>query len=66
MEESEEEAQRREEMLRLYHCTKQALEIIGDINMHTNATPLPPPIERDDDNEPPPNTKPAPARYLKS
>lgn len=49
MEESEEEVLRREEMLRLYHSTKEALDIIGDINMHTTSTPLPPPIEKDDE-----------------
>lgn len=48
MEESEEEVQRREEMLRMYHSTKEALDIIGDINMHTISTPLPPPIENND------------------
>ena len=62
MEESEEEVQRREEMLRLYHSTKEALDIIGDINMHTIATPLPPPVEKDDDQFS--NYRPsAPPRY---
>ena len=61
MEESEEETLRREEMLRLYHCTKQALDIIGDINMHTVSTPLPPPIEKDD-SEPPSSYRGPPAR----
>jgi hypothetical protein len=35
MEESQAEAQRREEMLRMYHASKEALRIIGDVNMHT-------------------------------
>ena len=66
MEESEEEVQRREEMLRLYHSTKEALDIIGDINMHTIATPLPPPVEKDDEqfsNYRPsaPSSRPAPS-----
>lgn len=66
MEESEEEAQRREEMLRLYQCTKQALDIIGDINMHTISTPLPPPLEKDESEpaasyRPPPTSRPPPA-----
>ena len=43
MEESPEEAQRREEMLRMYHACKEALTIIGDVNMATVATPAPPP-----------------------
>ena len=48
MEESQEEAQRREEMLKMYHTTKEALKIIGDINMTTKAVPLPPPVDNDD------------------
>ena len=43
MEESPEEAQRREEMLRMYHACKEALTIIGDVNMSTVSTPAPPP-----------------------
>ena len=65
MEESEEEVQRREEMLKLYHSTKEALDIIGDINMHTIATPLPPPIEKDDD-QPSNYRPPAPTRYCET
>ena len=48
MEESLEEAQRREEMLKMYHTTKEALKIIGEININTKATPLPPPVDNDD------------------
>ncbi|XP_071801870.1 dynamin-1-like isoform X4 [Asterias amurensis] len=48
MEESAEEAQRREEMLKMYHTTKEALKIIGDINMTTKSIPLPPPVDNDD------------------
>ncbi|XP_062586061.1 dynamin-1-like isoform X6 [Saccostrea cucullata] len=47
MEESAEEAQRREELLRMYHVTKEALSIIGDISMTTSSTPVPPPVDDD-------------------
>lgn len=33
MEESTEEAERRDTMLRMYHSLKEALNIMGDINM---------------------------------
>ena len=48
MEESAEEAQRRDELLKMYHATKEALSIIGDISMTTTSTPLPPPVDNDD------------------
>lgn len=48
MEESVEEAQRREEMLKMYHATKEALDIIGDISLKTITTPCPPPVDNDD------------------
>ncbi len=48
MEESAEEAQRRDEMLKMYHATKEALSIIGDISMSTISTPMPPPVDKDD------------------
>uniref|UniRef100_A0A915KW65 Dynamin n=1 Tax=Romanomermis culicivorax TaxID=13658 RepID=A0A915KW65_ROMCU len=42
MEESETEAHRREEMLRMYHACKEALRIIGDINMaNLSSMPIP-------------------------
>ncbi|XP_078605695.1 dynamin-1-like isoform X27 [Branchiostoma floridae x Branchiostoma japonicum] len=47
MEESATEAQRREEMLRMYHSLKEALKIIGDINMTTVSEPCPPPVDSD-------------------
>ena len=47
MEESAEEARKREEMLRMYHACKEALKIIGDVSMATVTTPVPPPV-RDD------------------
>ena len=43
MEESAEEALRREETLRMYHATKEALKIIGDVSTNTVSTPTPPP-----------------------
>ncbi|ESO04100.1 hypothetical protein HELRODRAFT_79668 [Helobdella robusta] len=45
MEESAEEAQRREEILRMYHATKEALNIIGDVTTNTVSTPVPPPVD---------------------
>ncbi|XP_053325008.1 dynamin-3 [Spea bombifrons] len=45
MEESAEQAQRRDEMLRMYHTLKEALQIIGDISSSTISTPLPPPVD---------------------
>ncbi|KAK3088788.1 hypothetical protein FSP39_023705 [Pinctada imbricata] len=45
MEESPEEAQRREDILRMYHVTKEALSIIGDVSMSTVSTPVPPPVD---------------------
>ncbi|XP_048245948.1 dynamin-1-like isoform X4 [Haliotis rufescens] len=47
MEESPEEAQRRDEMLRMYHATKEALSIIGDVSTCTTYTPTPPPVDND-------------------
>uniref|UniRef100_UPI00358F9E41 dynamin-1-like n=1 Tax=Myxine glutinosa TaxID=7769 RepID=UPI00358F9E41 len=45
MEESQEQAQRRDDMLRMYHVLKEALSIIGDISTTTISTPLPPPVD---------------------
>ncbi|OCT90431.1 hypothetical protein XELAEV_18019044mg [Xenopus laevis] len=45
MEESADQAQRREEMLRMYHALKEALKIIGDISTSTSTTPVPPPVD---------------------
>ncbi|KAF2368039.1 Dynamin central domain [Trinorchestia longiramus] len=47
MEESQEEAHKREEMLRMYHACKDALKIIGDVSMATVHTPVPPPVKDD-------------------
>ncbi|XP_034075940.1 dynamin-3 isoform X5 [Gymnodraco acuticeps] len=43
MEESADQAQRRDELLRMYHALKEALVIIGDISTSTITTPVPPP-----------------------
>lgn len=45
MEESAEQEQRRDEMLRMYHALKEALNIIGDISTTTVSTSLPPPVD---------------------
>jgi dynamin GTPase len=45
MEESAEEALRREETLRIYNSTKDALKIIADVSRDTIQEPLPPPIK---------------------
>ncbi|XP_030270492.1 dynamin-2 isoform X9 [Sparus aurata] len=45
MEESAEQAQRRDEMLRMYHALKEALVLIGDISTTTVSVPLPPPVD---------------------
>ncbi|XP_046882913.1 dynamin-3-like [Hypomesus transpacificus] len=45
MDESQETAQRRDEVLRTHHSLKEALSIIGDISTTTISTPLPPPVD---------------------
>ncbi|KPP78124.1 dynamin-3-like, partial [Scleropages formosus] len=45
MDESPEQAQRRDEVLRTHHALKEALSIIGDIATSTISTPLPPPVD---------------------
>ena len=47
MEESPEQAQRRDEMLKMYQALKEALVIIGDISTSTISAPLPPPVNND-------------------
>uniref|UniRef100_A0A3P8YBP6 Dynamin-2 n=1 Tax=Esox lucius TaxID=8010 RepID=A0A3P8YBP6_ESOLU len=66
MEESADQAQRRDEMLRMYHALKEALVIIGDISTTTISTPIPPPVDdtwRSVANPrcPPPQARPLPA-----
>ncbi|XP_011480053.1 dynamin-1 isoform X3 [Oryzias latipes] len=45
MEESQEQAQHRDEMLRMYHALREALRIIGDISTTTVSTANPPPVD---------------------
>nr|XP_020456462.1 dynamin-1 isoform X2 [Monopterus albus] len=45
MEESQEQAQHRDEMLRMYHALREALGIIGDISTSTVSTTMPPPVD---------------------
>ncbi|XP_071399570.1 dynamin-2-like isoform X5 [Centroberyx affinis] len=64
MEESPEQAQRRDEMLRMYHALKEALVIIGDISTTTISAPVPPPVDDSwlaKEHSPPPASRPASA-----
>ncbi|XP_054597255.1 dynamin-2 isoform X3 [Nothobranchius furzeri] len=63
MEESADQAQRREEMLRMYHALKEALHLIGDITASTVSTPLPPPVNDSwiPESSPTPQHRPPPA-----
>ncbi|XP_053332480.1 dynamin-2 isoform X4 [Clarias gariepinus] len=45
MEECADQAQHREDVLRMYHALKEALSIISDISTTTISTPLPPPVD---------------------
>ncbi|KAJ7987298.1 hypothetical protein DPEC_G00337280 [Dallia pectoralis] len=45
MEESQEQVHHRDEMLRMYHALKEALNIIGDISTTTITTAMPPPVD---------------------
>jgi len=45
MEESAGEAERRENMLKMYHGIKDALQIISDINVNTTSSNAPPPVD---------------------
>ena len=47
MEESPEEATRRQQMLRMYHACKEALHIITDVSMTTLSTPVTTPVKED-------------------
>ena len=64
MEESAEEAARREELLKMYHATKDALEIIADVTSRTTATPVPPPVKNDWLNLDTPNNLSRPSSSL--
>ncbi|KAF4073658.1 hypothetical protein AMELA_G00245830 [Ameiurus melas] len=61
MEESADQAQRRDEMLRMYHALKEALSIIGDISTTTISVPVPPPVNDTwiQEASPTPQRKPA-------
>ncbi|XP_072224998.1 dynamin-2 isoform X6 [Leuresthes tenuis] len=63
MEESADQAQRRDEMLRMYHALKEALHIIGDISTSTISTPVPPPVNDTwmQEASPTPQRRPPPA-----
>ncbi|XP_070780050.1 dynamin-2 isoform X3 [Enoplosus armatus] len=63
MEESADQAQRRDEMLRMYHALKEALHIIGDITVNTISTPVPPPVNDTwiQEASPTPQRRPPPA-----
>ncbi|XP_026181516.1 dynamin-2 isoform X1 [Mastacembelus armatus] len=63
MEESADQAQRRDEMLRMYHALKEALHIIGDISANTISTPVPPPVNDTwiQETSPTPQHRPLPA-----
>ncbi|CAH3166704.1 unnamed protein product [Porites lobata] len=64
MQESEAEISRREEMLRMFHSLKEALRIIGEIDVTTITTALPPPVDTGDldsiDSYKPPRQPPPP------
>uniref|UniRef100_A0AAQ6A3A9 Interferon-induced GTP-binding protein Mx n=1 Tax=Amphiprion ocellaris TaxID=80972 RepID=A0AAQ6A3A9_AMPOC len=45
MEESQEQAQHRDEMLRMYYALREGLSIIGDISTSTVTTAMPPPVD---------------------
>ncbi|KAK4805949.1 hypothetical protein QYF61_022172 [Mycteria americana] len=64
MEESADQAQRRDDMLRMYHALKEALNIIGDISTSTVSTPVPPPVDdtwlqTSSGHSPPPQRRPS-------
>uniref|UniRef100_A0A8B9QLA2 Dynamin-2 n=1 Tax=Apteryx owenii TaxID=8824 RepID=A0A8B9QLA2_APTOW len=66
MEESADQAQRRDDMLRMYHALKEALNIIGDISTSTVSTPVPPPVDdtwlqTSSGHSPPPQRRPVSA-----
>lgn len=59
MEESKESAAKREEMIKMYHACKDALQLVQDVNIKTVHTPLPPPILKDDAPLPPKPRQPS-------
>ena len=51
MNESDSEVARRNDMIRIYQASKEALKIIGDLHASTIATSLPPPVEQHHDDD---------------
>jgi len=47
MEESADEVVHREEIVRMYHATKEALRVVSDVTTSTVSTPAPPPVNND-------------------
>lgn len=47
MDESPEEALRREELMRMYNALRDALKVISDVNLNTYSTPTPPPVKEE-------------------
>ncbi|XP_061750145.1 dynamin-1-like isoform X1 [Nerophis ophidion] len=45
MDESQEQARHRDDMLRMYHALREGLDIIGDISTSTVTTGMPPPVD---------------------
>lgn len=60
MEESPAEESRRQDILRTYNAIREALEIIGEVNMKTTYVPPPPPVKND--WKPAPSMAPVPSR----
>lgn len=56
MEESAEEAVKRDETLRIYNSTKEALKIIADVSRDTISEQIPPPIRQYESSLPPPSS----------
>ena len=56
-EESPEEEERREELLKMYASLKEALQIIGEINVQTVHAPPPPPVDNSWIQNSPPQQK---------
>ena len=59
-EESPQESERREELLKMYASLKEALKIIGDINVSTTHAPPPPRVDNSWIQNTPPPSKPTP------
>lgn len=60
MEESQESAIRREEMINMYHTCNEALTLIRDVSSKTVHTPMPPPVLSDELPPPPARGRPNP------